>query len=338
MTRKHANAFAVHPGWRLLLNDIGLDVTNVLRRADLPEDLFSRPSASLSTAEYYRLWRALDEEADDPRLPIRIGGAISVEAFDAPIFAALCSPNLNIAARRLSRYKRLIGPMALHVDEGSTATKIEIEWLDKAEEPPPALIATELVFFVQLARLATREHVRPLAVATPRLPEPADAYSEYFGQQVQIGPRNSVTFSAVDAARPFLTANEKMWEFFQPELRKRLSALDETATVADRVRGALLELLPAGSSSLKAVSKKLAVSTRTLQRRLRGEGRSFQLVLDATREELARHYLTSSRMSGSEISFLLGFEDPNSFFRAFHAWTGETPEQARLAASGAFVQ
>jgi AraC-like DNA-binding protein len=36
-------------------------------------------------------------------------------------------------------------------------------------------------------------------------------------------------------------------------------------------------------------------------------------------------------MSGAGISFLLGFEDPNSFFRAFHRWTGSTPEQARLA-------
>lgn len=55
----------------------------------------------------------------------------------------------------------------------------------------------------------------------------------------------------------------------------------------------------------------------------------FQHVLDSTREELARHYLTSSRLSGAEISFLLGFEDPNSFFRAFHAWTGQTPQQVR---------
>jgi len=36
-------------------------------------------------------------------------------------------------------------------------------------------------------------------------------------------------------------------------------------------------------------------------------------------------------MSGAEISFLLGYEEPNSFFRAFHAWTGQTPEQARAA-------
>jgi len=38
-------------------------------------------------------------------------------------------------------------------------------------------------------------------------------------------------------------------------------------------------------------------------------------------------------MSGAEISFLLDYEDPNSSFRAFQSWTGETPEQVRAAGS-----
>jgi len=56
--------------------------------------------------------------------------------------------------------------------------------------------------------------------------------------------------------------------------------------------------------------------------------------LNGTREELARHYPGTSNLPGAEIWFLLGFEDPNSVFRAFHGWTGETPEQARAAMQG----
>ncbi|MEO1086279.1 MAG: AraC family transcriptional regulator, partial [Acidobacteriota bacterium] len=159
----------------------------------------------------------------------------------------------------------------------------------------------------------------------------AAAFEHYFGCPVHAGSAHAITFSTPDATRQFLTANEPMWQFFRPELRKRLSELDMTATVSDRVRGALLELLPSGNASLAAVATKLAVSTRTLQRRLRSEGSSFQEVLDSTREELSRHYLGSSSMSGAEIAFLLGYEDPNSFFRAFQAWTGKTPEQVRTA-------
>jgi len=52
--------------------------------------------------------------------------------------------------------------------------------------------------------------------------------------------------------------------------------------------------------------------------------------VNRTREELARHYLRRKSLSCTEISYLLGYEDPNSFFRAFHGWTGQTPEGARL--------
>ena len=78
-----------------------------------------------------------------------------------------------------------------------------------------------------------------------------------------------------------------------------------------------------------SVAKNLAISKRTLQRYLSNEKTYFQKELNTTREKLARHYLTNSTYSGAEISFLLGFEDPNSFVRAFRSWTGETPEQLR---------
>ena len=80
---------------------------------------------------------------------------------------------------------------------------------------------------------------------------------------------------------------------------------------------------------MTAVSSKLAISNRTLQRHLRQEGTTFQKVLDELREELARHYLSTSSYSSAEIAFLLGYEEPNSFFRAFRSWTGQTPEAVR---------
>ena len=77
------------------------------------------------------------------------------------------------------------------------------------------------------------------------------------------------------------------------------------------------------------MATRLGTSGRTLQRRLQEEGTTFQGLLGEPRHALARHYLQTTTLSSAEISFLLGFEDPNSFFRALSAWTGETPERAR---------
>lgn len=325
-----AKSFPLEQGWRLVLKDLGIEPADVLRRAELPDDLFSRSGVSLSTEEYFRLWNAVEAEANDPLFPLHIGQSIPVEAFQPPIFAALCSPNMLVAAQRISQYKRLCAPMAMHVEEDGDEVRISLEWLDKDVDPPVSMTATELVFFTQLARTATREHVKPVRAETMRPPEHAADYEEFIGTPIRKSKVHAITFSRSDAHLPFMTANEVMWEAFEPALRKRLSELDESATVSDRVRAALLEALPSGASSMDDVSRKLALSKRTLQRRLKHEGTTYQLVLNRTREELARHYLRKTELSGAEISYLLGYEDPNSFFRAYHDWTGETTEQARL--------
>ncbi|MEM1177140.1 MAG: AraC family transcriptional regulator [Acidobacteriota bacterium] len=329
---RSVGSFAVHPGWRLLMKDVGIDSGQVLRRAGLPGDLFARPRASLKPAEYMALWRAVDEESGDPELPLRIGRAMSGESFDAPLFAALCSPDLVTALQRIAAYKPLIGPMALRLEEVGDSLSLDIEWLLEVARPPAVLVEVELVFFVSLARLGTRERIVPRAVRSPTAPRAASAFEQYLGCPVEVGRRCGVVFDLADAERPLLTANDAMWQFFEPELRRRLSELEVHASTAERVRASLLELLPSGEATLGAVARKLAVSTRTLQRRLQSEGEHFQAVLDGTREDLARHYLTRSSLSGAEISFLLGYEEPSSFFRAFQGWTGETPQALRSAA------
>jgi len=329
---KPANSFSLNPGWRVLITDLGIAPASVLRRAGLPGDLFSRGPTALAADRYFGLWKALEAEAGDPNLPILIGRAISMEVFDPPIFAAICSQDLNGAARRIARYKKLIGPMRLLVTRSGNETTLQYVWPVDAT-PPGGLAMAELVFWVALARLATRAEVRPLRVTAPEPPQDEGPYREYLGVSVVESPTLTVVFSAEDAARPFLTANEPMWKCFEPELRRRLSALEEDSSMAETVRGALLELLPAGDASVDAVARALAVSSRTLQRRLRDEGTNFQFTLNRTREALARNYLMRTSMSAAEISFLLGYEDPNSFYRAFSSWTGQTPERVRAGAA-----
>ena len=220
--------------------------------------------------------------------------------------------------------------MRLLVARSESETELEM-YYPQGVEPAKAFTNMELVFWVALPRLATRAPLRPIRVTSPYPPDDADAYLGYFGVRVRMSDRYTVAYSAEDAARPFLTANETMWDFFEPDLRRRLAELEEGTPVGERVRVALLELLPSGEGSMEAVAHELAFSTRTLQRRLKGEGTTFQAVLNTTRESLARHYLANSAMSAGEISFLLGYEDPHSFYRAFNAWTGQSPERVRLA-------
>ena len=118
------DTFAVPSGIRALLLDLGVSPANVLRRASLPTDLLAHKPVTLSAAQYFALFEAVEAEAEDPNLPISIGKAISVEVFDPPLFAALCSPNLMVAAQRVATYKRLMGPLRMTVEHAPVGTTL----------------------------------------------------------------------------------------------------------------------------------------------------------------------------------------------------------------------
>ena len=109
-----------------------------------------------------------------------------------------------------------------------------------------------------------------------------------------------------------------MWAGFEPSLQTKLAELDAVASTEDRLRAALVELLPPGEATMRGVGRSLAMSTRTLQRRLSDEGTSYQAVLSSTREALASHYLADETISTAETSFLPGYAVPSPIYRALH--------------------
>jgi AraC-like DNA-binding protein len=96
-------------------------------------------------------------------------------------------------------------------------------------------------------------------------------------------------------------------------------------TVRMRIRQGTHGRLP----GIEAVAGALAMSPRTLQRKLSAHGTSFQQLATEVRQDLARQHLTDSRLSISEIAFLLGFADVSTFHRAFKRWTQQTPSAFR---------
>jgi AraC-like DNA-binding protein len=63
-------------------------------------------------------------------------------------------------------------------------------------------------------------------------------------------------------------------------------------------------------------------------------GSSYQRVLDEARHEMARYYLRNSVLELAEAAYLLGYEDANSFARAFRNWEGMPPKHWREAHQG----
>jgi len=132
-------------------------------------------------------------------------------------------------------------------------------------------------------------------------------------------------FQRKDLDRAFVTHNADLLAMVAPQLEAELAQQRKQRTVVEQVKAALKKALAGQRPELRAVARELGVSTRTLQRRLTGERVTFQQLIAEARHELARHYLQHSALELSETAYLLGYEDANSFFRAFHQWEGTSP-------------
>jgi AraC-like DNA-binding protein len=158
-----------------------------------------------------------------------------------------------------------------------------------------------------------------------------------FGCPVRFGaPANALEFANADITAPIPTANPLAAEGLFRLLDERLAQAERTS-VAARVRELLPAMIDQGGALRDAVARRLAISERTLQRRLADEGTDFSTLVDEVRRTIAQQYLGSDRISVKNLSYKLGFADPSAFHRACLRWFGKAPgefQQDRLNAHG----
>jgi AraC-like DNA-binding protein len=107
------------------------------------------------------------------------------------------------------------------------------------------------------------------------------------------------------------------------------------SSLHEELRALIGEELSRGVPTLDVLARRMATSPRTLRRRLESEGTTFRDLIDRTRAELARGYVSRPELPLCEVAFLLGFSAPSAFHRAFKRWTGRTPSSYRLERSSA---
>ena len=303
------------------LNKANISVEEVLKRARLPEDLFSRETPTLSREEYYRFVQTIENLSNDDELPIKLATIENIETFSPPIFAAYCSKNAEVCIKRLSFYKPIIGVLKYVINDSEKFMSVEICSEDVNDELPEILVGIEFVFLLNLIRKATKENIVPIFISSKNK-FINQKYSDFIEKDIVAGTKNEIVFSKKDLELPFVSSNESMWNFFEPELKKRLSMVDTNDTFSTKVRSALIELLPSGECTIDDVAKKMFTSKRTIQRKLQIENTNFQKQLNYVREMLAKNYIEKTKLKVEDIAYLLGYQDINSFLRAFNTWTG----------------
>ncbi|HEY6404414.1 MAG TPA: AraC family transcriptional regulator [Blastocatellia bacterium] len=312
------------------LEELGVSPLAVLRQAGLPMGLFNQEKVFVTTGELFGLWRGIAEVSRDPAIGLKLGSEERIERYSPIAIAALYTRSFRDALQRLARYKQLTCPEEIRLIERKGECAVLFKWLLAREPEPEALVDICFACVVSIGRRGAGQSTNPMRVELKRTASHRQLFEEYFQCPVKFDAgHNALIYNAADIDRPFLTHNPELLAIVAPQLEAELAYQIAQQTVPGQVKAILKRLLAGRRPAVQDVARELRLSPRTLQRRLTEEGLTFQQLLEDARRELARHYLLHSSLELNETAYLLGYEDPNSFFRAFQHWEGATPGQWR---------
>ena len=308
------------------LEESGIRVSAVLQCAGLPAGLLGQLRILVTTEELFALWRAIGQVSTDPAIGLALGTETKPEHFDPIILAALSNPTFGEAMRQMARYKQLSCPEEIVLDTDGITWSIQFRWVLANDHEPEMLTDLCFAWVLNIARNGTGTPISPLHLELARPRAYAKSLERHFGCPIHFGAgRNAIVFRASDAALPFVTRNAELLAMLAPQLDEELKQHKVQETFPERVRATIQKKLAGQRPKMQEIARELHLSSRTLQRRLQEAGYSFQQVLEEARHQLARHYLTSSLLDLNETAYLLGYEDSNSFVRAFRGWEGVPP-------------
>ena len=315
----------------LKLEEFGVPVAEVLRRAGLAGDLFHQTRVLVTTEELFAVWRAISEVSKDPTIGLQLGTETKTERFHPSGIAALSTENLGAAINHMARYKQLTCPEEMLQSVADGEWRIRFRWLLAVETEPHALVEYCFAWLQTIARHGSGTKISPLRLELVQPRAHTRLLERYFGCEVQIGAsQNAIIYRERDAQCPFLTRNAEMLDMLAPQFDQEMQR-HAPNSFTELVRDAIQQRLTGHRPNIEDIARDLHLSARTMQRRLQDVGSSYQRVLDEARHQMARYYLGNSVLELNEAAYLLGYDNANSFVRAFRSWEGIPPGQWREA-------
>jgi AraC-like DNA-binding protein len=249
-------------------------------------------------------------------------------------YAWLSSENLRAGLKRLDRFSRILGPRVNFRCQGDKDTLRFIYGLGHSNSPLEEVKAdVALSLVLDMCRMNTGTRLNPLNVNLMRaIPENQKPYQDFFGCPIHFGAtENSFLLDATVADAPLPSTNHELSATFDTILSGQLASLAKM-DLPSLCKTYILKQLTSGEPTEEGLASSLAMSRRTLQRKLEEHGVNYKQLVDETRYKLAQHYLDDKKLSMTEITFLLGFSEPSAFTRAFRRWHGSAPSLYRQAA------
>jgi AraC-like DNA-binding protein len=311
--------------------NLGVEKETCLLGTNIPETLFNDSEALITRVQEMKLIENLMMALpNEQALGFRLGLQYSVSTFGVWGFAMRTSRTLREASVIALRYQPLSTAyccLTQHEDNGNFSIR-----LDPSSIPPP------FRQFLLERDIATGTNlINELSLAGVKLSKiefqgPPPEHAAEIETLINIKPNyncahNLLSVTTEEADRILPTYDSQLVRLMSDQCHRQLEHRAQTG-FSGQVRQQILG--PLGLvASLEEVAKALAMSPRSLRRKLEAENTNYKNLLDQERQQIAQQLLRGSKMKLDELAFHLGYTDTASFSRAFRRWKGCSPGEYR---------
>jgi AraC-like DNA-binding protein len=315
----------------------GHDPSALFLRAGISPGLLADPEARVPYAVVAQLSEAVFALAGDDNFGLHLAEDVQQSGeFDAGMLLLMASESVRAALARMVEHQRYWGD-GQRVTSWPRAGGIVLRYVLPGAQGAHARHAHECMM-AEIAlglRVLTGQRLcaRQVSFQHPAPPSIRE-HEALFGCVLAFSAEHTeieLDEGVLDTPMPH--ANAAFCAIFAQQVARALARLPPACSSSAQVRAAVHAALASGRCTLEGTARALAISTRTLQRRLQDEGTSFASVVAEVRRELSVAYLERG-MSIAEVATQLGYSDSTAFHHAFRRWHGRSPAERGPLRSG----
>jgi AraC-like DNA-binding protein len=324
-------------GYRELVADLGGHPAPLLRKAGIDPSSLDQLTAFISFASMITLLERSAADLDCPDLGLRLAERQDIGILETLAIAIRNSTTLSEAVGCASKYLYVHNPaVAFTIVPGRTRDPVRLDFDVLVEHAPQWAQTAEhaLGLSWRILTLLSERRSRLHEVWFPHVPVGSEkGYRRRFGDVPLMfdAEHAALVIPAGDLDLPISEHNDELHDLALSYLDKQLPPSSTPLQV--QVRKATEALLGTGTCSSHQVARALNMHPRTLQRRLREGGTTFETIKDETRRDLAQRYLSHPDLPLTQVSALLDYGEQSALARSCQRWFQTTPRTLRTRLS-----
>lgn len=309
----------------------GIPAAEFVNAAGVSSEQLANAYGWVDVAELDRLTGRAVELTGDSAFGLHWVERSPLMKFDLLAMIIASAPTLREALGCLLRFQAMVFERPeLEVVESEGRVQLRVFPVASTELALRLRTEMTVLAFVRLMRYVGAPSEAVLRIAfMHRAPDYASEYARLFDGRACFGQAHSgVEIDPSWLDRRLLHANAELYRLLIIQGQQVLATIQSSAGYVGQVRSYLRRVFPR-LPQMPEAARALALSERSLRRRLSEEGWSYSTILQESQLLLAQQLLGDPSLSIQRVGSDVGFSSTTAFHRAFKRWTGESPAAFR---------